>query len=166
MKRIIFTVVASTMLLVAGCGKKAGTSQAEDSGPVIRRGGVATVVITGNDQMRFDITAFTVKSGEKVRIVFENIGTQPIATMGHDLVILETGVDYKTFDAKIAPAGGSLDNGYLPKSVQDEVLEHTKLLGPGEKDSISFTAPAPGKYEYLCTFPGHFVFMNGVMTVE
>jgi uncharacterized protein len=29
------------------------------------------------------------------------------------------------------------------------------------------TAPAtPGEYPYVCTFPGHFLLMNGVLVVE
>ena len=47
-----------------------------------------------------------------------------------------------------------------------KILAHTKLLGPGEEDSVIFTAPSPGKYEYLCTFPGHFGIMRGVLTVK
>ena len=34
-------------------------------------------------------------------------------------------------------------------------------------DSAAIDAPsAPGRYPYLCTFPGHWVIMNGVMIVE
>ncbi|MEC7281083.1 MAG: plastocyanin/azurin family copper-binding protein, partial [Verrucomicrobiota bacterium] len=41
-------------------------------------------------------------------------------------------------------------------------------LGPGENDTIEFTAPAlSGDYEFLCSFPAHlFAGMRGVMTVE
>ncbi|MDE0837988.1 MAG: plastocyanin/azurin family copper-binding protein [Kiritimatiellae bacterium] len=40
------------------------------------------------------------------------------------------------------------------------------MLGPGEEDVVTFTAPAAGTYNYLCTFPGHYAVMNGVMTVK
>jgi len=55
----------------------------------------------------------------------------------------------------------------LPKSLLGDVLAHTKLLGPGESESISFTAPTiEGEYEYVCTFPGHFAMMRGSMEVK
>jgi azurin len=51
--------------------------------------------------------------------------------------------------------------------LKKDVLAHTKLLGPGEFDTIEFMAPAtPGTLEYVCTFPGHFGTMNGKITVE
>jgi hypothetical protein len=46
------------------------------------------------------------------------------------------------------------------------VLQATRLLNGGETDRLNFTAPAkPGEYPYLCTFPGHFIRMYGVMLV-
>ncbi|WP_448633457.1 plastocyanin/azurin family copper-binding protein [Pedobacter panaciterrae] len=42
----------------------------------------------------------------------------------------------------------------------------TKLLNPEEKVTLQFTAPdKPGDYPFLCTFPGHWSIMNGVMKV-
>ena len=38
---------------------------------------------------------------------------------------------------------------------------------PDETDDILFIAPdRPGRYPYVCTFPGHWPMMNGVMTVK
>jgi azurin len=30
---------------------------------------------------------------------------------------------------------------------------------------VTFTAPAAGDYPYICTFPGHYMTMRGVMHV-
>ena len=55
---------------------------------------------------------------------------------------------------------------YLPEDMSP-VLAHTKMLGPGESDMVEVTAPAEaGTYPYLCTFPGHFAIMKGVLVVE
>ena len=48
----------------------------------------------------------------------------------------------------------------------DQVIAHTKLLGPGESDVIEFDAPAPGTYPFVCTFPGHAPLMNGQLVVQ
>ena len=55
----------------------------------------------------------------------------------------------------------------LPDSLKGDVIASTKLLGPGEQEILTFTAPKdPGSYEYVCTFPGHFAMMRGVMKVK
>ena len=57
---------------------------------------------------------------------------------------------------------------YVPMATQkDRILAATKLLGPKERDTVTFTAPAaPGRYEFVCSFPGHYqVGMRGVLIV-
>ena len=122
------------------------------------------VTITGNDTMQFDKKAFTVTAGQKVKLTFKNIGMLPKAAMGHNLVILKKGVNKIEFATAAIPAGPAAE--YIPAAKKKEILAYTKLLGPKETESIFFTAPEPGKYDYLCTFPGHFALMNGVMTVK
>ena len=45
------------------------------------------------------------------------------------------------------------------------MLWATKLLQPGQTAELSFIAPNPGAYPYICTFPLHWKLMNGVMHV-
>lgn len=54
---------------------------------------------------------------------------------------------------------------YIPDS--DQVITHTDIVNPNTEQTIYFHAPtAPGRYPFLCTFPGHWMVMNGVMVVE
>ena len=48
------------------------------------------------------------------------------------------------------------------------MLAHSKLLGPGESETVTFNAPfVPGEYLYLCSFPGHYAQgTKGIMTVK
>ena len=125
-----------------------------------------TVTIAGNDMMKYDKTKFEVKAGSKVKLVLKNIGKIPKIAMGHNLVILKKGVTAIAFGQKALGAGANALNA-LPDSVKGDTLAHTKLLGPGESDTIIFTAPKEaGDYEYVCTFPGHFALMRGKMTVK
>tara|TARA_Y100000588_G_C14230654_1_gene915117 strand:- start:1693 stop:2169 length:477 start_codon:yes stop_codon:yes gene_type:complete len=125
-----------------------------------------TVTITGNDTMQFDVKAFEVKAGSKVKIVLKNIGVVPKIAMGHNLVILKKGITAIAFGQKALGAGANATNA-LPDSLKGDVIANTKLLGPAESESIVFTAPTEaGNYEYVCTFPGHFALMRGVMTVK
>ena len=54
---------------------------------------------------------------------------------------------------------------YVPRS--DDVLVYTDIVPAGGSFEIWFKAPSEkGRYPYLCTFPGHWMVMNGVMVVE
>ena len=123
------------------------------------------ITVTGNDTMQFDLKSFEVKSGEKVELTFKNIGKIPKIAMGHNLVVLNKGISAIAFGQKALGAGANATNA-LPDSVKIDVIAATKLLGPAESETISFTAPEPGDYEYVCTFPGHFAMMRGVMNVK
>jgi azurin len=125
----------------------------------------AKIEITGNDQMQFNIKAFEVTEGQKVVLSFKHIGQLPAVAMGHNVVILKAGTAVPAFATKCAPAK---DTAYIPQDEESkkEVIAHTKMLGGGESDEITFTAPAPGEYPFICSFPGHFAIMQGVMTVK
>ena len=127
---------------------------------------IREIIISGNDAMQFDVKKFEASPGEDLKLVFKNIGSMPKIAMGHNLVILKKGVDALAFGQKVLASGGSANNA-LPKSLLGEVLAHTKVLGPGESETISFTAPEkPGDYQFVCTFPGHFAMMRGTMEVK
>ena len=46
------------------------------------------------------------------------------------------------------------------------IIVHSKLLGPGEKTVIEFDAPAQGTYKFICSFPGHYITMQGNLIVR
>jgi len=112
------------------------------------------------DTMAYDKTTLEAKPGEKVSLTFHNVATSP--AMQHDWVLVKPGKVNDVANAALA-AGPSKD--YIPDS--QDILAHTKLTKPGETDTIEFTAPsAPGEYPYICTYPGHFALMKGVLVVK
>jgi hypothetical protein len=58
---------------------------------------------------------------------------------------------------------------YIPwegKKLDKRVLAATRLTEPGQKQTLKLTAPKKeGEYEYVCTFPGHWMIMNGKLIV-
>jgi azurin len=120
--------------------------------------------ISGNDTMKFSVTEITAKRGEKLSVTLSNNGTTPKFSMGHNWVLLIAGADLQAFAVAAAEA---VTTDYVPAG-NAQVLAATKLLGPNESATVTFTAPAtPGRYEFLCSFPGHFqVGMRGVLIVE
>ncbi|MEQ1829645.1 MAG: hypothetical protein ABL921_27025, partial [Pirellula sp.] len=54
---------------------------------------------------------------------------------------------------------------YVPES--DDVVCYTDIVNPSDEIAIYFTLPLePGRYPFLCTFPGHWMVMNGEMIVK
>ena len=54
---------------------------------------------------------------------------------------------------------------YVPET--DDVLVHANVVDSRTNSTVYFHAlKEPGRYPHLCTFPGHWMVMNGVMVVE
>ncbi|WP_437920894.1 plastocyanin/azurin family copper-binding protein [Sphingobacterium sp. LRF_L2] len=121
-----------------------------------------TISVESNDQMKFDKELLRVKAGEPVELTLKNVGTLPKESMGHNLIVLKPGVDIATFAGE---ATGAADSDYIPKTSLSSIAAHTKLLGPGEEDKISFTLEK-GVYTFICSFPGHYGVMQGKIVAE
>jgi azurin len=124
------------------------------------------VEITVTDAMKFSVAEITAKRGEKLTVTLVNVGTTPKFSMGHNWVLLTLGTDVPQF---LAAAAEAVTTEYVPTATHnDHIVVATKLLGPKERDVVTFVAPdAPGRYDFLCSFPGHYqVGMRGVLIVE
>jgi len=124
--------------------------------------GVANIVITGDDYMKFNTNEIRAKAGQKVKLTLRHIGTQDVRVMGHNVVILKEGVNATVFASKAAKAR---ENDYIPVDSK-EVIAHTKMIGGKQTTSVEFIAPAAGTYDFICSFPAHFAMMKGKFIVE
>lgn len=122
-----------------------------------------SVDIAGNDQMQFDKKEITVsKSCKQFTVNLKHPGTLAKNVMGHNWVLT------KQADMQGAVNDGmaaGLDNNYVKKD-DARVIAHTKVIGGGETDSVTFDVSklAAGQdYAYFCSFPGHFALMKGVL---
>ena len=112
--------------------------------------------------MQFSPREIRVKAGQAVRLVFENPDS-----MQHNLVLVEAGADEEVgvLADQMAAQPDGMARQYVPKSAK--VLQATPLVNPYGRSELRFTAPStPGKYPYLCTFPGHWRVMRGDLIVE
>ncbi|HRD57807.1 MAG TPA: azurin [Ferruginibacter sp.] len=140
------------------------TSMVEEPvGPIVTTDSTVTVHIEGDDQMKYNVNEITAKAGQKITIHIKNVGKLPKEAMAHNFVLLKSGTDVAAYAEKAIAAK---DVEYIPASESDKVIAHTKMVGPGESDTISFDAPAAGKYDYICSFPGHYGIMKGVLIVQ
>ncbi len=114
----------------------------------------------------YDKTELTVKAGQKVKLTLTNTGS--IAPQPHNFILLRPG----KLDAVGAQANAMLTDPqamakhYIPETAKADILANTKLVQPNQSETIEFVAPAEaGDYPYICTFPGHWLLMRGVMHV-
>lgn len=156
-RRSIFRIAlgwSALLISVAGCARAPEAPLKE-------------VTIQADDKMRFDVTAFEVKPRQKISVTLKNVGTTPKFSMGHNFVMLDRSVNEQNVTKFLDAASTEASHDYVPPDSK-EVLAHTKLLGPGETDTVTFNAPQiPGDYLYLCSYPGHYSQgTKGIMTVK
>lgn len=134
------------------------TSQADEA---------AEITLTADKiQFIYDIKEFTVKAGQKVKLTLIN-PADSVTRQPHNVLIVKPG---KKDVVGMAANNAIADPAFLTtkQAVPDseEILHHSKLVQAGEQDTLEFTAPTEvGDYPYICTYPGHWAIMNGVMKV-
>ncbi|MDP4131444.1 MAG: plastocyanin/azurin family copper-binding protein [Bacteroidota bacterium] len=118
-----------------------------------------TIVIGTKPGLKFDLEAITVKAGSRVKLTFRNNDD-----MLHNFVITRPGTANKVGEASVKMGLNGEKMNFVP--VMPEVMFYTNLLHPKESNTIYFTAPEKaGEYVYICTYPGHYMVMRGVLKV-
>ena len=130
--------------------------------PDVAKQDTIKITLNGNDKMQYDLSEIDVYEGQTVVLTLNHTGTMPMASMGHNFVLLKNGTDLEKFEVEAAKAQ---KDGYIPTDTS-EIIAHTKLLGGGESDTITFQAPEKGTYDFLCSFPGHYSVMKGKFNVK
>ncbi len=121
------------------------------------------VVKTVREQMRFDTARIVVEAGKPFELIVENTDVMP-----HNLLVVTPG-SYKAVSESVQTRRpDQLDKKgrpYVPEK-DGRVLEATRLLEPGQKETLKMSAPnKEGEYEYVCSFPGHYMIMWGKLVV-
>ncbi|MBW7890300.1 MAG: ThuA domain-containing protein [Chitinophagaceae bacterium] len=122
-----------------------------------------TIVLkTVQHEMKFAKEELRVKAGIVLELVLDNIDF-----MQHNFLLLAPGSMDKVGEAadKLAESPDGLKLQYIPDL--PEVLYATPLVNPNQKFSLKFRVPdMPGKYPYICSYPGHWRMMKGILVVE
>jgi azurin len=124
------------------------------------------VTVDSTDQMSFNTKAITIdKSCKTFTVNLEHSGSLPKNVMGHNCV-LSSAADMPGVASDGMAAG--IDKNYL-KEGDTRIIAHTKIIGAGEKDSVTFDVSkltAGTDYAFFCSFPGHISMMKGTVVVK
>jgi len=133
------------------------------AGPVLAA--TCDIEIEGNDAMQFNKTAIAVPAScKQFTVKLKHVGKMPKAAMGHNWVLS------KAADAQGVAAdgiGAGLDKAYV-KPGDARVIAHSKVIGGGEADAVSFDVSklkAGDSYAWFCSFPGHASLMKGTLAL-
>lgn len=123
--------------------------------------GARPVTIEAASNLAYATPQLRAAPGETLAVTFANPDVVP-----HNWVLVKPGA----LDAVGGLADGlvadpeAVARHYVPAT--DDVLVYADITPPGGRQTIHFVAPAtPGRYPFLCTFPGHWKLMNGVLLV-
>ncbi len=120
------------------------------------------VAVTAISGLQYDVKEIHAKPGEAISIEFRNLDTIPhnfVLAAKERLTQVGNAANLMLADPKAA------SHHYVPQS--DDVLHYTPMLNHNRRYSLRFHAPEePGSYPFLCTYPGHWAVMNGVLLVE
>ena len=120
-----------------------------------------TLRVQAAEGLQFAPTELTAPAGSEVTLIFENPDI-----MQHNWVLIapESTDEIGALADTLAAQTDGAAKEYLPES--DNILQATRLIAPGDKTELTFTLPTQsGRYPYLCTFPGHWRVMKGVLIV-
>jgi azurin len=121
--------------------------------------------LEANDAMQFNKPSLAVPAScKKFTVKLKHVGKLPKTAMGHNWVLT------KAADAQGVAAdgiGAGPEKAYV-KDGDTRVIAHTKVIGGGESDAVTFDATklkAGENYAWFCSFPGHAGIMKGTLAV-
>lgn len=124
------------------------------------------VTVDSTDQMSFNTKAVEIdKSCKTFTVELTHSGSLPKNIMGHNWVLSST-ADMPGIASDGMAAG--IDKNYL-KDGDTRIIAHTKIIGAGETDSVTFDVSklvAGTDYSFFCSFPGHISMMKGTVTLK
>ena len=111
--------------------------------------------------MTYSVDHINAKPNDAVRITLTNNGD-----VLHNVVLIRPG-SIDTVGAQVeamAKVPNAEERSYLPPT--PDILFWMKLVELGQTGTLEFYAPAqPGDYPFLCTYPGHWQTMRGILHV-
>ena len=132
-----------------------------------KKNGTPAAYLTVNavpDVMSYQQKTLTAYAGQSITLLFNNLHPDL-----HNVVLLKKGVALETFGKALdeyVTNPESVDTKYIPPSQVQNVIASTEIVDFGGTTTFEIDGLEAGEYVYVCTVPGHWMVMQGVLTVE
>ena len=157
---LIGAAIGGAALAACGGGSSSSAPAGAANAPAAGSGGAVALEISSvGEESKYDKEKLEAAAGSKITLKFNNKSTGSklfnwvLTQPGKFLLVVNDG----------ATEGEA--SGYL-KPNDPNTIAHTKLLKAGESDTITFDAPPPGEYPYVCTTPGYYAIMKGALVIK
>ena len=118
--------------------------------------------LAAGKNLTYSTRTLRAKAGEPLSLTFDNPDVVP-----HNWVLIKPDSLTRVGELanKLVADPEAVLHQYVPRC--DDVLVYTDIVPQQQQFTIYFRAPEQaGRYPYLCTFPGHWMVMNGVLVIE
>ena len=112
--------------------------------------------------VQFAQTALHAFEEQPIEVLFRNQRSYPLNT-----VFLQPGAtdDFGQALSQYAADPDAIANEYIPPAYQSRVIGSSGVLEAGQSKRITLGSLVAGQYPYVCTVPGHWAAMQGMLTV-
>lgn len=122
-----------------------------------------TVTTPGNtmSDMRFDADTIKINAGQKIELMLDNLATS--AAMIHNFLVV---IPEKAQQVANNGIKAGQEKYFVPQESENVLAFSPGLVNPGEQLTFEFTIDNPGQYKFICTYPGHYPQMQGILIVK
>ena len=115
-------------------------------------------------EMSFQQTEIHAYADQPIQLTFNNLHPDL-----HNVVLLEKDTDISSFGEALnayLSDPNAINTDYIPPDMQRFVLASTGVLSLDGISTVTIPGLPPGEYTYLCTVPGHWAVMQGIIYIE
>ncbi len=117
-----------------------------------------TITIKAVEGLQFSEKRLVLKPRTQLTLIVMNDDD-----MAHNLVITQPNTRARVVEFALAMGETGPAKNYVPNL--PDVLAHTRLLNPDDRDTIRLQLSEEGDFSYVCTYPGHGSIMYGMLYV-
>ncbi|WP_375447741.1 plastocyanin/azurin family copper-binding protein [uncultured Fibrella sp.] len=116
------------------------------------------ITIKAVEGLQFSEKRLVLKPRTRLMLIVQNDDD-----MAHNLVVTQPNTRARVVEFALAMGQSGPTKNFVPNL--PDVVAHTHLLNPDERDTLRLRLAEEGDFSYVCTYPGHGSIMYGMLYV-